>query len=119
MVVVFQEPAKPFATLHHVGTLAVLAGRRKEENLPFPLMIALMMKVLHILRKDIAQGTLSKQDDTGETLLLHRADPALGVGIQVWRPWGEWHALDARIIDDLLKGGAEFCVTIMDQILAG
>ena len=119
MVVVFQEPAEPFAALHHVGTLAGLAGRRKEENIPFPLMIALMMEVCHILRTDIAQGTLSKQDDTGETLLLDRADPALGVGIQVWRPWGEWHALDARNIDDLLQGGTEFCVPILDQILAG
>jgi len=42
---------EPFTTLHGTWTFWVLANRRKEEHVAFALMIALVMKMLHILRQ--------------------------------------------------------------------
>ena len=33
--------------------------------------------------------------------------------------WEADHTLDTGIIDDVLKRGTEFCVAVMDEILAG
>jgi hypothetical protein len=41
--VVFQEPAKPLTTLNRAFTLAVLADRRKEQDIALALMIPLVM----------------------------------------------------------------------------
>ena len=38
--VVFEEPSKPFATLNRASMLCVLADSRKEQGIPFPLMIS-------------------------------------------------------------------------------
>jgi hypothetical protein len=46
--VVFQEPPKPFATLHGACTLGVLADRRKEQHVTLALVIPLMMKMRHV-----------------------------------------------------------------------
>ena len=48
--VVFEEPPKPFATLHRAVTFCVLADRRKEQHVPLTLMIPLVMKMLSVLR---------------------------------------------------------------------
>ena len=58
-VVVFQEPAEPFTTLHRACTLCVLADRRKEQDIALALMIPLVMKMLHILRQRMAQSDAS------------------------------------------------------------
>src|SRR5215510_1420971 len=84
--IVFQEPPEPFATLHWACTFAVLADRRKEQDIALALVIALMMKVLNILRQCMAKRRFPKQDHPRETLLLDRAHPALRVGVQIRRP---------------------------------
>jgi hypothetical protein len=53
--VVFQEPAKPFTTLHRVLTRFILVDRWKEEDIALPLMIPLVMKMLYILHQRMAE----------------------------------------------------------------
>jgi hypothetical protein len=48
--VVFEEPPKPFATLHRALTLCVLTACRKEPHVALTLMISLVMKMLSVLR---------------------------------------------------------------------
>jgi transposase len=60
--VVFQEPPKPFTTPNRAFTRWVLADRRKEPHVALALMIALVMKMLHILRQRVAERRLSIQD---------------------------------------------------------
>jgi len=52
--VVFQESPEPFATLYRACTLAVLADRRKEQDVALALVIPLVMKMRHILRQRMA-----------------------------------------------------------------
>ena len=47
-LVVFQQPAKPLTTLQRAYTYRVLADWRKEEHVALALMIALVMKMLHV-----------------------------------------------------------------------
>ena len=49
--VVFQEPPKPFTTLHRALARRVRADRRKEQDILLALMIPLVMKMLCILRQ--------------------------------------------------------------------
>src|SRR5437588_13007479 len=46
--VVFQESAEPLTALHRTCPLMLLAGGRKEQDIPLPLMSALVMIMLHI-----------------------------------------------------------------------
>jgi hypothetical protein len=62
-------------------TLAVLAGRRKEQDIALALMIPLVMKMLHVLCQHMAERRLPKQDQPCETLLLDRSHPPLRVGV--------------------------------------
>src|SRR6267142_6775664 len=47
--VVFQQSPEPFTTLKWACTLCVLVDRRKEQHVALALMIALMMKMRHVL----------------------------------------------------------------------
>ncbi len=48
--VIFEEPPKPFATLHRALTLCVLTDCRKAQHVGLTLMIPLVMKMLSVLR---------------------------------------------------------------------
>ena len=61
--VVFQEPPKPFATLHWALMLCVLADWRKEQRVALALVIPLVMKMRHVLRQRMAERRFSKQDE--------------------------------------------------------
>ena len=60
--VVFEQPAKPFTTLHRTLPLRVLADCRKEPHVAFALMIPLVMIMLHLLVEHMPQGAFAKQD---------------------------------------------------------
>src|SRR4029450_6962641 len=117
--VVFEETSKPFATPKWAYLFRVPADSRKEQDIPFPLMISLVVIMFYVLIKRPRQGSLSKQDHTRETLLLDGSAPPLRVGIQVGRAGWEDHPLDTSIIDDLLKDSTELGITVMDEILTG
>ena len=53
--VVFQEPAKPFTTLHQALARCILVDRWKEEDIALPLMIPLVMKMLYKLHERMAE----------------------------------------------------------------
>jgi hypothetical protein len=93
--------------------------RRKEQNIALALMIALLMVMVHILVEYMPQGAFAKQNHPGQRFVFDRWDPTLRVGIQVGRLGWQDYALDAGIIDDLLKRGTELGVAVMDEILAG
>src|SRR5262249_19521861 len=89
--VVFEEASKPFATPNRACRFRAPADSRNEQDIPFPLMISLVVIMFYVLMKRPRQGSLSKQDHTRETLLLDGSDPPLRVGIQVWRAGWEDH----------------------------
>ena len=92
---------------------------RCKGNVVHALMIALMMKMRHILRQRMAERRFSKEDQPRETFLLDRAHPAFRVGVQVGRSGWQDDTLDTSLIDDLLKRSTEFGVAVMDEVLAG
>src|SRR2546427_5889033 len=61
--VVFQEPAEPLTTLHRACPWMLLAGGWKEQDIPLPLMIALVMIMRHILVERMLEGRFTKQDE--------------------------------------------------------
>ncbi len=63
------------------------------------------------------QCTLSEQDQPRERFLFDGAHPALRVGIEIGRAWREWHARDACLINNALKGWTVLTVFVMDEIL--
>src|SRR5262249_61416823 len=77
--VVFQQSPKPFTTLKWACTLCVLVDRRKEQHVALALMIALLMKMRHILRQPMAERRFPKEDQARETFLLDRAHPPFRV----------------------------------------
>ena len=117
--VVFQQSAQPFRTPNRAFTSRVLVDRRKKQHIALALMIALVMKMFHILRQCMAERRFPKQDEPRQALLLDRSDPPLRIGVEIRRPWRQRHPRDTSIIDDLLKGGAVFPVPVMDEILTG
>src|SRR6266545_2787810 len=92
--VIFQESAEPLTTLHRAFTLTSPAGPRKEQDILLALMIALVMIMLHIRLERMPERAFPNQDQARQALLLHRAYPALRVGVEIRRPRRQWHPLD-------------------------
>ena len=69
-LVVFEEASKPFATLNRAFMFCVLADSRKEQDIPFPLMISLVMIIRQVFIEGATQRRFSKQNQPRETLLL-------------------------------------------------
>ena len=66
--VVFQQSPEPFTTLKWACTLCVLVNRRKEQHVALALMIALMMKMRHILRQRMAERRFATQNQPCEAV---------------------------------------------------
>ena len=73
--VVFEEASKPFVTLNWASMLCVLADSRKEQGIPFPLMISLVMIMRQVFIEGTTQRRFSKQKQPREALLLDYSDP--------------------------------------------
>ena len=117
--VVFQEPAEPLTTLRRAFTLTSLAGQRKEQDILLALMITLVMIMLHIRLERMPERAFPTQDQARQALLLHRAYPALRIGVEIRRPRREGHPFHPGHVYDLLKGGAVCPVPVMDEVLPG
>src|SRR6516225_8653643 len=100
-LVVFQEPSEAFTTPHRTCVRFVLVDGRKEQHVALPLMIALVMKVCHILRQRMAERRFPKENEPRQALLLDGAYPPLRVGVEVRRPWRQRHPCHFCGIDDL------------------
>jgi hypothetical protein len=74
----------------NIVIVMLVAGGGKEQDIPLPLMIALVMIMLHILVERMLEGRFPKQDEPRETLLLDRAHPPLRIGIQIRRSRWQW-----------------------------
>jgi hypothetical protein len=61
-MVVFQQPAEPFATLDRSFTLSGMAWSGKEQSIALPLMGAFPMKMSHILCEGMTQGSFPTLD---------------------------------------------------------
>jgi hypothetical protein len=82
-------------------------------------MRALLMRMGHELLEDMGERVFAKEDAPRQTLLLHRAHPAFGVSIQIWRPRRQWHPCDPSCVDELLKGRTIFPVSVMEEVRPG
>jgi hypothetical protein len=117
--VVLQQPPEPFPTLDRVVTLSALAWPGKEYDIAFPLVWTLRMIMRFERRQGMPEGTLTKQDHPRQRFLLHRAHPALRIGVQIWRLRRERHARYTGNINDPLKRRTVFAISVMDEVLAG
>jgi hypothetical protein len=52
-------------------------------------MISLGMEMFDIFAESAPQGALTEENYFAQALLLHRPDPALGIGVQVRTPRGQ------------------------------
>ena len=116
-LVIFQEPAEPFTTLHRTLTLRGVTDDRKEQDIVLTLMIPLMMIMLDVLVERMLEGSFPKQDQSRETLLLDRAHPPLRIRIEIRRPWRQWDSRHPSCINEMLKGRAVFSVPVMEEVL--
>jgi hypothetical protein len=82
LMIITQQPAQPFATLHRPAS-SHLRVTRKQQDVVLPLMITLRMVMRNIFAQRQPQGALTDEKQLGQTLLLYRPHPALRIGIQV------------------------------------
>src|SRR6266540_1287978 len=108
---------EPFSTVNGAFTLAVLAGRKKEQHVALALMIPLVMKMRHILRQRMTERCFPKENDPRQALLLHGAHPPLCVGVEIRRPRRQRDPLDPCVLNDPLKRRAVLAVSVVNQIL--
>src|ERR1035437_4184219 len=82
LMVITQEPTQPLATLHRLLTTRSRAPT-EQQDVGLPLMIPLSMVMRNIFAQRPPQGAVTKENDLRQTLVLHRPDPSLSIGIQV------------------------------------
>src|SRR5450755_3990827 len=82
LMVVTQEATQPVATLYRPVPTS-FRNPTEQQDVGLPLMIPLAMVVLDIFAQHPPQRALTKKNDLGQTLLLHRPDPALRIGVQI------------------------------------
>src|SRR5450756_1579650 len=82
LMVITQETTQPLATLHRLLTTR-WRDPTEQKDVGLPLMIPFSMVMLDLLAQREPQRALTKENDLRQTLVLHRPDPALRVGIQV------------------------------------
>jgi hypothetical protein len=116
-LIVFQEPAEPFATPNRACTLLALATGRKEQHIALSLMISLVMVMVHVLVEHMPKSTLAKQNHPRQDLVLDGAYPSFRIGVQIGAPRWQRDPLHACRIDDLLKRGAELAVSVVNEVL--
>ena len=88
-MIITQGSTQPLVALHGQPAVDVPIPR-EQQDIALALVIALGMVVFDIFLEGPSQRTLAKEDHLGQALLLHRPDPALGIGIQV-RAAGRQH----------------------------
>jgi len=76
-------------------------------------MMAFLMIMRAVLFEHFPEGIFPKQDEPRQDFLLHRSHPSLSVGIQIRTAWGKFDERESGRFDQLLKGRAEFSVTIV------
>src|SRR6266851_6134575 len=115
--IVFQQPPKPFTTLHWAFALWILVDCRKEQSVALALMIPLVMIMRYVLRQHMAERRFPKQHQPRQTLFFDRSHPPLRVGVEIRRPRRQWHTRHPGCVDDVLKRRAVFPISVMEEIL--
>src|SRR5262249_25339256 len=116
--IILQQPTEPFATSQGAAILRDMIGGGHQDRIAFPLVGAFLMKMSAVLCQGILERALPKQDQARECFLFDRSYPTFCIGIQIVRLWREWHARDACLVNNALKGWAILAVSVMDKILA-
>src|SRR4030095_893794 len=82
-VIESQQPAEAFPRADFTGGFTNSITRFwKQDHVPLPLMISLGVKMRTVIRKDMSERSLSKQDHFRQTLLFHRAIPPLQMRVE-------------------------------------
>jgi hypothetical protein len=82
-MVIAQEPTQSFAALNWLRLAADIRITSEQQDVTLALVIPLGMIMLDVFVQRPPQGALAQKDHLGQTLLLHRPDPTLRIGIQV------------------------------------
>jgi hypothetical protein len=77
-----------------------------------------MMRVVYILLDGMPQGTFTKENQPRQRVVLDRAYPSFGVGVQVGASRRQRDSLHSRRFDGLMKRGVELAVSIVNEGLS-
>lgn len=92
--------------------------RWKKNHIRLPLMVSFVVKTVSVMGDHVAEGGLPKQDQFRQSFLLHRAIPSLQMRVQVWAPRGQHQRFDPCGPEDVIKGGRELRISIVQQVTA-
>ena len=115
--VVFEQPAEPFPTDNRPATAAaahLLA--RKQQDVPFALVIPLPVKVFDKLSQNSSQRSLAKQDEFREAFLFHGPHPSFRVSVQIRTARRQLDRPDAARRQRRPERGAELRVPIVQGV---
>jgi hypothetical protein len=114
IVVVFEKSSQSLLTLNRsLITIRRLSLPRKQQFVPFALMISFFMIMYFVLLKRSLQARLAEENQLRETVLFDRLDPSLRKGVQIGTPGRQWDRFDISQFDDPIKGRAELTVSVM------
>ncbi len=71
--------------------------------------------VSHVGAEHVFEMSAADDQQPVETLGADGADEALGIGVCLWRTDRRMDHFDAFAAEDLVKGGAELAVPVMEQ----
>ena len=93
-MIVLEEPTQSWTTGDRTPASSVGGG--EEQQVPHPLMIALMVVVRHELANRAAQRAFADEDQPIETRFFDGPHKSLREGIEIWGMWRQAKGLDAR-----------------------
>ena len=115
--VVFEQPSEPFPTDNRSSIVAaahLLA--REQQDVPFSLVIPLLVKMCDELSQNASQRSLPEQDEFRQAFLLHGPHPSFRVSAQVRTARRQSDRPDAARRQRRPKRGAELRVPIVQGV---
>ena len=118
-LVVLQQTAQSLPTPHRCLSISCsFPLQRKQNQILFALVVALLVIMHHILLQRSPQRTLPKQNQPRQAFLFDRSHPALRKRIQVRAPRWQANRFDTSRFDQFTKRGTELRIPVMQQVAA-
>ena len=118
-LVVLQQTAQSLPTLHRCLSISCsFPLQRKQNQILFTLVVALLMVMHDVLLQSSSQRRLSEQDEPREAFLFHRSHPALRKRIQVRAPRWQANRFDTSRFHQFTKCPTELRIPVMQQVAA-
>src|SRR5262245_39677440 len=113
-MVIAQEPTQSLPALNRLRLAAGLRITREQQDVTLALVIPLDMIMFDEFVRRPPQRALAQEDHFGQALLLHRPNPALRIGIEVWTAGRQRQRFDLRALTNL---GYKVCDQTIGNVL--